>query len=63
MVRHGLVRKNHDLRNTIRANRKPKDTLPKHIWVCISFRELVGKENKQYVNTLLTYDHIKNNIL
>jgi hypothetical protein len=56
-----MVRKIHDLRNTIRTNRKPKDNvLPKHIWVDISFEELLaGKTN----NTLFTYDHIKNNIL
>ena len=44
MVRHGWVRKNHDLRNTIRTNRKLKDAhLSRHLF------QRVSRQGKQTV--------------
>jgi hypothetical protein len=45
MIRHGQVRKIHDLRNAIRTNRKPKDTLPKHLFQGVSRQ---GKQTIPY---------------
>ena len=51
MVRHGKVRKIHDLRNTIRTNRKPKDKfcqthLSLHVFQRVSWQ---GKQTIPYL--------------
>ena len=47
MVRHGLVRKIHDLINTIWTNRKPKDNIAKNTF------EKVSRQGQQTIPYLL----------